>query len=115
MLHSQSFFYYYPTISGENPFESQNKLLAALVSDTKSEYFRPIEIDEILTENAKPSTYGTHAKYVPRIEGENSHVEHIITAPTTDMIYMYFPSSYRSDVRRGGKEWFRQDSSWTSA
>lgn len=86
------------SLSGDNPFICQNVLLSALVSDTKDDYFKQIEIDKILPENAKPSTYGTHTKYVPRIEGENSHIEFIITAPTTDMIYMYFPSSYERKV-----------------
>ena len=85
-------------ISSDNPFENQNTLLSALVTDTKAEYFNRIEIDEILPENAKPSTYGTHSKYVPRIEGENSHIEFIFTAPTEDMIYIYFPTSYERKV-----------------
>lgn len=82
----------------ENPFENQNELLSALLSDEEQEFFRQIEVDNILPENAKPSTYGSHDKYVPRIEGENSHVEFFITAPTEDMIYMYFPSNYERKV-----------------
>lgn len=82
----------------ENPFENQNLLLSALLSDEEQEFFRRIEIDDILPENAKPSSYGTHDKYVPRIEGENSHIEFIFTAPTDDMIYMYFPSNYERKV-----------------
>lgn len=85
-------------ISSDNPFENQNTLLSALVTDTKADYFNRIEIDEIIPENAKPSTYGTHSKYVPRIEGENSHIEFIFTAPTEDMIYIYFPTSYERKV-----------------
>lgn len=84
-------------IEGDNPFESQNKLMQALTGDN-TELFHRIEIDEILTENAKPSTYGTHTKYTVRVEGENSHIEHIFTAPTSDMIYMYLPSSYERKV-----------------
>lgn len=82
----------------ENPFENQNKLLSALLSDEEQEFFKKIEIDDIIPENAKPSTYGTHTKYVPRIEGDNSHIEFLFTAPTTDMIYMYFPSQYEREV-----------------
>lgn len=86
------------SLEGDNPFICQNVLLSALVEDTKDEYFRQIEIDKILPENAKPSTYGTHTKYVPRIEGENSHIEFLFTAPTEDMIYMYLPSNYERKV-----------------
>ncbi len=81
-----------------NPFENQNKLFSALVSDETQDFYKRIEIDEILPENAKPSTYGTHTKYVPRIEGNNSHIEFLFTAPTDDMVYMYFPSQYEREV-----------------
>ncbi len=84
--------------SWENPFENQNALLSALLSNKKEYYFKRINIDSVVPENAKPSTYGSHTKYVPRIEGENSHVEFLFTAPTEDMIYMYFPSQYEREV-----------------
>ena len=84
--------------SWENPFENQNKLLSSLLSDEYREFFKRIEDVEVVPENAKPSTYGTHTKYVPRVEGENSHIEFIFEAPTEDMIYMYFPSQYEREV-----------------
>lgn len=84
--------------SWENPFENQNMLFSALLSDEEKEFFKPVKIKEILPENAKPSTYGTHKKYVPRIEGDNSHIEFLFDAPTEDMMYMYFPSSYERKV-----------------
>lgn len=84
--------------SWENPFENQNVLLSSLLSGEEQDFFKPIEIKDILPENAKPSTYGNHTKYVPRIEGENSHIEYLFDAPTEDMIYMYFPSSYERKV-----------------
>ena len=84
--------------SWENPFENQNRLLSALISDEEQDFFTRIDIDSVLPENAKPTTYGTHSKYVPRVDGENSHIEFIFTAPTDDMIYMYFPSNYERKV-----------------
>ncbi|MBQ3162792.1 MAG: YfhO family protein [Oscillospiraceae bacterium] len=81
-----------------NPFENQNMLFSALLSDTEQEFYQRIEIDEVLPENAKPSTYGTHTKYVPRIEGSNSHIEFLFSAPTDDMVYMYFPSQFEREV-----------------
>ena len=81
-----------------NPFENQNMLFSALLSDTEQEFYKRIEIDEVLPENAKPSTYGTHTKYVPRIEGSNSHIEFLFSAPTDDMVYMYFPSQFEREV-----------------
>ncbi len=81
-----------------NPFENQNMLFSALISDKEQEFFKRIDITEVLPENAKPSTYGTHTKYVPRIEGNNSHIEFLFSAPTEDMVYMYFPSQYEREV-----------------
>ena len=81
-----------------NPFENQNMMFSALLSDTEQEFYKRIEVDEVLPENAKPSTYGTHTKYVPRIEGNNSHIEFLFSAPTKDMVYMYFPSQYEREV-----------------
>ena len=82
----------------ENPFENQNMLLSALLSDEEQDFFKQIENFDIVPENAKSSIYGTHTKYVPRIEGENSHIEYLFNAPTDDMIYMYFPSQYERKV-----------------
>lgn len=84
--------------SWENPFENQNMLLSALLSDEEQEFFKRIDIEDISPENAKASAYGMDTKYVPRIEGENSHVEFLFDAPTEDMIYMYFPSHYEREV-----------------
>lgn len=81
-----------------NPFENQNMMFSALISDNEQEFYKRIDVDEVLPENAKPSTYGTHTKYVPRIEGNNSHIEFLFTAPTDDMVYMYFPSQYEREV-----------------
>ncbi len=81
-----------------NPFENQNMLFSALLSDDEQEFYKRIEIDEVLPENAKPSTYGTHTKYVPRIEGSNSHIEFLFSPPTDDMVYMYFPSQFEREV-----------------
>lgn len=85
-------------LSGTNPFENQNDLLSALVSDEHTDYFNRVEVDDIVTENAKQTSYGSHSKYVPRVEGENSHIEFLLTAPTSDMMYVYFPSSYERKV-----------------
>lgn len=84
--------------SWENPFENQNAFLSALLSNKKQYFFKRINIDEVIPENATESTYGTHTKYVPKRTGENSHIEFLFTAPTEDMIYMYFPSQYEREV-----------------
>lgn len=82
----------------DNPFANQNNLLSHLVSDEYTEYFKQISVSKTLPENAKQSSYGAHIKYTPIVEGENSHIEFIIKAPTEDMIYMYLPSNYERKV-----------------
>lgn len=82
----------------ENPFENQNMLLSALLSGEEKEFFKRVEILDIVTENARSSLSGKHTKYVPIAEGKNSHVEFLFEAPTEDMLYMYFPSNYERKV-----------------
>lgn len=84
----------------EYPFDNQNKMLSSMlfsVDDTE-EFFKRIEIDDIKTENARSSTYGSHARYTTITEGENSQVEFTITAPNDNMIYLYFPTKYERKV-----------------
>lgn len=85
-------------LTSDNPFVNQNNLLSYLISDQYTDYFKRIDVNDIVTENAKPSMYGNHSKYVPRVEGENSHIEFLLNAPTDDMIYLYMPSSYERKV-----------------
>ena len=85
-------------LTGDNPFECQNELLSALVSDEQTDYFKQLDIDDIVPENAKQSSYGSNIKFTPRIEGQNSHVEFLVTAKTNDMMYVYFPSNYERKV-----------------
>ncbi len=86
------------TLSGDNPFYNQNALLSGMLGQEYTNFFKKIEIDEVIPENAKLSTYGNHTKYVPEVEGKNSHIEYLVTAPTEDMVYMYFPSNYERKV-----------------
>ncbi len=85
-------------LENDNPFANQNNLLSHLVGNEYTDYFRQISVERTLPENAKQSSYGAHIKYTPINEGENSHIEYIIEAPTEDMIYMYLPSSYERRV-----------------
>lgn len=84
----------------EYPFENQNKMLSSMLfsADGTKDFFKRIEIDDIKTENARSSTYGSHARYTTITEGENSQVEFTITAPNNNMIYLYFPTKYERKV-----------------
>lgn len=81
----------------EYPFENQNKMLSSMLG-THKDFFRRIGIDEIKSENAKAGVYGSHARYTTITEGENSQVEFYITAPNSNMLYMYLPSKYERKV-----------------
>lgn len=81
----------------EYPFENQNKMLSSMLG-THIDFFRRIGIDEIKSENAKAGVYGSHARYTTITEGENSQVEFYITAPNSNMLYMYLPSKYERKV-----------------
>lgn len=82
----------------DNPFTNQNRLLGTILSGEYVDFFKEIDIDRIVPENADKTSYGAHTKYVPHEIGKNSHIEFLFTAPTTDMIYCYFPSSYERKV-----------------
>lgn len=80
-------------LSKDNPFVNQNQILSAMFSNAYQEYFRPILIDETLYENVDASPYNDHTLYKPVVEGQNAHIEYLLTAPTDDMIYMYLPNN----------------------
>ena len=86
------------TLDKKNPFNNQNKLLSHLISDEYTEFFKKIDIDKTLPENAKQGSYGEHTKYTPIEQGKNSHIEYIFDAPNNDIIYLYMPSSYERRV-----------------
>ena len=86
------------TLGLDDPFANQNRILSSLISDEYTEYFKEIPITDIIPENAVKSTYGTHTKYVPEVQGRNSHIEFILSVPNSDMLYFYMPSSYEREV-----------------
>ncbi len=80
--------------SADDPFENQNKLLSALISDKEQDFFRRISFDDITAENAICMGYADHIKYKGITEESNASVTFKFTAPTNDMLYMYMPSDY---------------------
>ena len=80
--------------SNDYPFDNQNKLLSSLLSERKENYFHRLEVDDMVPENVKSSTYGAHTRYTTEVEGKNSQIEFLVTAANNNMIYMFMPSSY---------------------
>ena len=86
-------------LSDQNhPFDNQNKILSSMLSDKKQNFFRRLDIDEIIPENVKSSVYGSHARYTTITEGENSQVEFLVTAKNNNMMYLFLPSNYERKV-----------------
>ncbi|MCM1578640.1 MAG: YfhO family protein [Ruminococcus sp.] len=86
------------TLGLDDPFANQNRILSAMISDEYVEYFKEIPVKRVVPENAVKSSYGVHTKYVPEVQGKNSHIEFFIEAPNSNMLYFYMPSSYEREV-----------------
>ncbi len=86
------------TLGLDDPFANQNRILSAMISDEYVEYFKEIPVKRVVPENAVKTSYGVHTKYVPEVQGRNSHIEFFIEAPNSNMLYFYMPSSYEREV-----------------
>ncbi|MDR0947737.1 MAG: YfhO family protein [Ruminococcus sp.] len=86
------------SITSSNPFDVQNELLSAMLSNRYQFFFRRITIDETIPENVVKSSYGSHIKYVPEDTNKNAQIEFMFTPPTDDMVYCYFPGVYERKV-----------------
>lgn len=82
-------------INDINPFENQNDLINGMIgTDGADSVFKRIYVDYINYENITVENAGDHIKFSPTVQGLNAHVEYRITAPTDDIIYVFFPSNY---------------------
>lgn len=89
--------------SWENPFENQNILLSALLSDEKKDFFKSISIDELIAENLAYSRYEGYDRYSVISNDDMAILDFEFTAPTDDMIYAYFPAE--GEYMRGVSLW----------
>lgn len=86
------------TLEKDNPFVNQNKLLSAMLTDEYVEYFKPITVNDTITTNVTESKYSGHDLYTKVIADQNAQVEFRMESPTSDVIYMYLPSSWENKV-----------------
>lgn len=77
-----------------NPFVNQNKLMSDLLGKQYTEYFKEIDIDELLYNNLTITQQGERTNYKPTIAGQNSDIQMLLTIPTQDIVYMYLPCRY---------------------
>lgn len=85
-------------ISGNNPFMSQNILFSSLLSDETQAFFKRIFVEDIQYDNVSEGYTGINTKYTPTVAGQNAEIEFKIIAPSDDIIYAYFPTSYERKV-----------------
>ena len=78
----------------DNPFVNQNILVNSLIGDAQSDVFKRISINDTINNNVEVSNAGNHTKYTKISEGIDTNIQYLITAPTDDIIYAFFPSKY---------------------
>ncbi len=81
----------------KDPFMNQNLLISNMVGDTTKQPFKRIYSDYVDYENITVEFVGEHTKYTPEVKGQNAHIEYKLTAPTDDMIYLFFPTEYERE------------------
>ncbi len=83
-------------IESENPFENQNNLLSAIMGE-RYDYFTRVMPDDIKYKNVTTAAAGDQTKYMAT-ENMDSTIEFYITSPTTNPMYLFFPSSSEKKV-----------------
>lgn len=81
-------------IINKNPFVNQNILVSALIGDSTKSVFKRILVNNIIYNNVNVENAGNHTKYTKIEDGLDTYVKFMITAPTDEVIYVFFPSSY---------------------
>ncbi|MBP3378902.1 MAG: YfhO family protein, partial [Clostridia bacterium] len=77
-----------------NPFERLNGIYAAALGIDKADMFVNLKQSYPTSANFKTTSTSDHTKYTPIDKSKKSSVSYTITAETSDVIYMYIPSTY---------------------
>lgn len=81
------------------PFRRMNAFVTEMLgADETIELFKPISIDDISYSNCDYGFTTGHKKYSPEDENRQASLTYTITAPTTDEIFVYFPSDWAREV-----------------
>lgn len=86
------------SLTKDNPFVNQNKLLSALVSGEYREFFKPIMVEDTEYENLDVSNYNDHKYYKVVDKAKNAQAKFIMTVPNKNRVYMYLPSTWENDL-----------------
>ncbi len=82
-----------------SPFERMNYMVADLLGEKeKLNLFKPIPLQDTVTENLSESYSSGHKKYTPSSTTKNSKLTFRLTAEEDGIIYCYFPSEYPREV-----------------
>ena len=79
-----------------DPFVNQNMLVNALIGDESNNVFKRITTDNTTYENVDVSYVAGETKYTKLDKNADTFVKFMITAPTDDLIYLFFPTSYEN-------------------
>lgn len=89
----------YDTESTTSAFVRLNEMVTRLLGETETvEIFKPIEYEHIETFNITKGSNTGHHKYSKSDADSTAAVTYYLTAPTTDEIYVYFPSKWAREV-----------------
>nr|HPQ48049.1 YfhO family protein [Clostridia bacterium] len=77
-----------------DPFINQNALLSTMLGEQYTEYFKLVNIREIVFENITASQQDGYVAYAPVVPGLNAHIEYILEPVGDNEIFMYLHSPY---------------------
>ncbi len=81
------------------PFRRLNELVTLMLGEEDTvELFKPIDIDDISYVNCDYGFTTGHKKYSPENENKSASLTYTITVPTTDEVYVFFPSDWAREV-----------------
>ncbi len=83
----------------EQPMERLNEIVTAMLGEKDTvELFKPIDLDDTFYTNCDIGYTSGHRKFSPEVEGKTTSVTYMITAPTEDQIYVFFPSDWAREA-----------------
>ena len=81
------------------PFRRLNELVTLMLGEEETvELFKPIDIDDISYVNCDYGFTTGHKKYSPENPDRTASLTYTVTVPTTDQVYVYFPSDWAREV-----------------
>ncbi len=90
------------------PFVRLNEMVTAMLGEEETvELFKSIPIDATDYYNCDYGFTTGHKKYTPEKEGKSASITYALEVPTTDEVFVYFPSDWARevDLALNGEDW----------